>query len=93
MEMAAENRGTCVTNSTAGSAYGAMLLAGAGTGVWKTAPEACAATIKIIRRTRKTARRGASTPLGISRYGFLNPGVIAADAWLRAAFSSRHWPQ
>lgn len=44
---------TCVTNSTAGSAYGAMLLGGVGAGVWKGVPEACAATISVVRSTKK----------------------------------------
>ena len=45
----------CVTNSTAGSAYGAMITGGVGAGVWKSIPEACDATIKIIGRIRKNA--------------------------------------
>jgi len=43
-----------ITNSSVGPAYGAMLLAGVGTGVWKSVPEACAATIRVRRRVRKT---------------------------------------
>ncbi len=42
----------CVTNSTAGSAYGAMLTGGVGAGVWKTIPEACDATVKIVSTTK-----------------------------------------
>ena len=46
----------CVTHSTAGSAYGAMLLAGVGAGVWKTVPEACDATIRIAKRYKKNPK-------------------------------------
>lgn len=34
-----------------GPAYGAALLAGVGVGVWKTVPEACAATVRLQDRT------------------------------------------
>jgi xylulokinase len=47
---------TCVTSSTAGSAYGAMLLGGVGAGVWASVPEACDATIRIVKRTKRSAR-------------------------------------
>lgn len=47
----------CVTNSSAGSAYGAMLLGGVGAGVWKTVPQACDATIKVVKRFKKNAKR------------------------------------
>ncbi len=47
----------CVTNSTAGSAYGAMITGGVGAGVWKTIPEACDATIKIVRRIKRDKKQ------------------------------------
>ncbi len=46
-------RNVCVTNATAGSAYGAMLLAGVGAGTWGSVPEACRATIRVTDRTRR----------------------------------------
>ena len=46
----------CVTNSTAGSAYGAMITGGVGAGVWKSIPEACDATIKIVKRIKVNRR-------------------------------------
>ncbi len=46
----------CVTNSTAGSAYGAMIMGGVGAGVWKSVPEACDATIKVATRTKKNPK-------------------------------------
>jgi xylulokinase len=47
---------TCVTNSTAGSAYGAMIMGGVGAGVWKSVPEACDACITIAARTKKNPK-------------------------------------
>lgn len=47
---------TCITNSTAGSAYGAMLLGGVGAKVWKSVPEACAATIKVAKTIKKNVK-------------------------------------
>ena len=47
-------------SSAEGPAYGVALLAGVGTGVWATVPEACQATIKTCRPTqpnRKNVRR------------------------------------
>jgi xylulokinase len=46
----------CFTNSTAGSAYGAMIMGGVGAGVWKSVPQACDATIKIVRRVKKNPK-------------------------------------
>ncbi len=44
-------------NATEGPAYGVALLAGVGTGIWKTVPEACDATIKITGRTAPDPER------------------------------------
>ncbi|HOT93379.1 MAG TPA: xylulokinase [Anaerolineae bacterium] len=38
-------------NTTEGGAFGAALLAAVGAGVWKTVPEACRATIKVVSAT------------------------------------------
>jgi len=38
-------------SSAEGPAYGVALLAGVGTGVWKSVPEACDATIKTLKET------------------------------------------
>ena len=42
---------TALTSSTAGSAYGAMILGGVGAGVWSSVPEACEAVIKVTNTT------------------------------------------
>lgn len=48
------------TNSQEGCAYGAALLAGAGTGVWKDVPEACRASIKVVERTKPNVKRASA---------------------------------
>jgi xylulokinase len=40
------NAPVVITNAAEGPAYGVALLAGVGTGVWKSVEEACRATIK-----------------------------------------------
>jgi xylulokinase len=42
----------CTINATEGPAFGVALLAGVGTGVFKTVEEACEATIRVVTRTR-----------------------------------------
>lgn len=44
------NRPTAVINSEEGPAYGVAILAGVGTGVWKSVPEACSAIIEETER-------------------------------------------
>jgi xylulokinase len=40
------------TNAAEGPAYGVALLAGVGTGVWKSVEEACRATIEVTERRK-----------------------------------------
>lgn len=49
------NCDTCITNSHAGSAYGAMLLGGVGAGIWGSVEQACAATVKVTARTSRNS--------------------------------------
>src|SRR3954465_13548152 len=44
------NRPVVITNASEGPAYGVALLAGVGTGVWKSVEEACRATIKQTQK-------------------------------------------
>jgi xylulokinase len=53
-------------SSKEGPAYGVALLAGVGTGVWSSVPEACDATIKTVSSTRPNARN-------VRRYDALYP--------------------
>ncbi len=46
-------------NATEGPAFGVALLAGVGTGVWKSVEEACKATIKVTNTTRPNRKRAA----------------------------------
>ncbi len=53
-------------SSEEGPAYGVALLAGVGTGVWASVPEACDATIRTLEETRPT-------PEHVKRYDALYP--------------------
>jgi xylulokinase len=53
-------------SSKEGPAYGVALLAGVGTGVWSSVPEACDATIKTVSSTRPNAKN-------VRRYDALYP--------------------
>ncbi len=53
-------------SSEEGPAYGVALLAGVGTGVWKSVPEACDATIHTVQKTPADQRR-------VKRYDALYP--------------------
>jgi len=53
MQAAVYGQETCVTNASEGPAYGVALLAGVGTGVWKSVEEACDATIRVATRYPK----------------------------------------
>ena len=52
-------REVATINAAEGPAYGAALLAGVGTGRWKTVPEACAASIAVTSRVAPDAARQA----------------------------------
>ena len=53
-------------SSEEGPAYGVALLAGVGTGVWASVPEACDATIRTLQETQPT-------PEHVKRYDALYP--------------------
>jgi len=55
-----------VVSSKEGPAYGVALLAGVGTGVWASVPEACDATIKTVSKTKANAKN-------VKRYDALYP--------------------
>ncbi|MCX5673619.1 MAG: xylulokinase [Planctomycetota bacterium] len=55
-----------IVSSKEGPAYGVALLAGVGTGVWASVPEACDATIKTISQTKPN-------PKNVQRYDALYP--------------------
>ena len=57
------NKPTATTNSDQGPAYGVAILAGVGTGVWASVPEACRAVVRETERmapNRKRARQYAA---------------------------------
>jgi xylulokinase len=48
-----------LTNASEGPAYGVALLAGVGTGVWKSVEEACRATIKQTKKITPSKKNAA----------------------------------
>ena len=64
-------------NVTESTAYGACLLAGVGTGVYASVPEACATTVKVVDRTEpiteNQSRYNEYYPIYHSLYGALKP--------------------
>ncbi len=48
-------------NSSEGGAFGVALLAGVGTGVWRTAREACDATLKVTTRVEPSKDAGVAS--------------------------------
>jgi len=71
-------------NVTSSTAYGAALLAGVGTGVYGSVPEACAATVRIIDRVEPIAANQAVYneyyPIYGSLYRSLKPAFDAVAA-------------
>jgi len=67
-------------SSEEGPAYGVALLAGVGTGVWKSVPEACDATIKTVKATKPTRKH-------VNRYDALYPEYGQLYRSLKADFA------
>ncbi|MBE3123261.1 MAG: xylulokinase, partial [Planctomycetes bacterium] len=59
-------QGVSTVSSGEGPAFGVALLAGVGTGVWSSVPEACDATIKTVTRTKANRK-------AVARYDALYP--------------------
>ncbi len=66
-----------LTNASEGPAYGAALLAGVGTGVWKHVPEACAAGIEETERLKPDAKRKKRYAALHDTYRTLYPALAA----------------
>jgi len=68
-------------NVTDSTAFGAALLAGVGSGVFRSVPEACAATVRIVERTEPVAESQAAYneyyPVYRSLYRALKPAYDA----------------
>ncbi|MFN4034265.1 MAG: xylulokinase [Fimbriimonadales bacterium] len=60
-----------------GPAYGVALLAGVGTGVWQTVPEACAQTVQRAATTEPIAEQAATYETLYARYQQLYPALRA----------------
>ena len=61
-------REVATVNAAEGPAYGAALLAGVGTGQWKTVPEACEASIEVTSRVAPDGARQAVYAKGHAVY-------------------------
>ncbi|HNT74935.1 MAG TPA: xylulokinase [Anaerolineae bacterium] len=68
-------------NTTEGGAFGAALLAAVGAGVWKTVPEACRATIKVLSAT-------SPQPAQVQAYNTLYPLYRGLYPALKPTFDS-----
>jgi xylulokinase len=53
------NQPIVLTNATEGPAYGVALLAGVGTGAWRSVEEGCAASIQQTEKIKPNAKRAA----------------------------------
>jgi xylulokinase len=53
------NQPVVITNATEGPAYGVALLAGVGTGAWKSVEEACRACIRTTKKIASNKKRAA----------------------------------
>lgn len=62
-------------NAEEGPAYGATLLAGVGTGVWSSVPEACRAVLQIQSRTQPDPAQAARYAPPYQTYRALYPAV------------------
>ena len=62
------NRPVATINAEEGPAYGVAILAGVGTGVWSTVPQACKAVIRETQRLRPNRRLAAAYAEGHAQY-------------------------
>ncbi|MCS6919015.1 MAG: xylulokinase [Fimbriimonadales bacterium] len=66
-----------------GPAYGVALLAGVGTGVWQSVPEACAATVQLASETNPDPTEQSTYEAIYTRYRRLYPAL--REFWADAA--------
>ncbi|MFN7019669.1 MAG: xylulokinase, partial [Fimbriimonadales bacterium] len=58
-----------------GPAYGVALLAGVGTGVWQTVPDACAHTVQLASKTEPEPQQSKIYQAVYQRYRRLYPAL------------------
>ena len=68
-------RTVAVTNASEGPAYGVALLAGVGTGVWASVPQACAAAIRDTQKLRPSKKLAADYARRHAVYQSLYPAL------------------
>jgi xylulokinase len=69
------DRPVAVINAQEGPAYGVAILAGVGTGVWKSVPEACRAAIRETEKLRPRKQQAAAYARLHSQYQRLYPAL------------------
>jgi xylulokinase len=62
-----------LTNAIEGPAYGVALLAGVGTGVWKSVDEACRSAIERTEKIRPNAKRSIAYDRSFAEFDKLYP--------------------
>ena len=77
-------QGVWTVSSAEGPAYGVALLAGVGTGVWASVPEACDATIKCLKQSKPTRANVALYDRLYPEYGQLYRSLKADFARMAA---------
>ncbi len=77
-------QGVWTVSSAEGPAYGVALLAGVGTGVWASVPEACDATIKCLKQSKPTRANVALYDQLYPEYGQLYRSLKADFARMAA---------
>jgi xylulokinase len=74
-----------LTNAVEGPAYGVALLAGVGTGVWKSVDEACRAAIKRTEQIKPNAKRSIAYDRSFAEFDKLYPTLKSRFAEMAAA--------
>jgi len=58
-----------------GAAYGAAILAGVGSGCWKSVDEACDATVRVAKRISTNKENSAAMQRGYQTYRRIYPAL------------------
>ena len=83
------NQPVVLTNATEGPAYGAALLAGVGTGVWKSVEEACNASIKQTAKIAPSKKSAALYERQRTRSSTSVVGYVSERDWSSSSSASQ----
>ncbi|MCC7191313.1 MAG: xylulokinase [Phycisphaeraceae bacterium] len=70
------NKQVATINAQEGPAYGVALLAGVGTGIWKSVPEACNASIRETEKLKPNAKAAKQYEQGHAQYQRLYAALV-----------------